>query len=331
MSNWFTHLFGFNETSSKVVQQNIVLEGDKLRSRANNKVYQFGSLEVVSLQDLRNRSNLTPGLNRNTIGEVIGDVQHYHLFPENQGACFQAASQFNLLEMVHPGITPEDGITGYENDLTQGPACAIACGAGTVYRNYFVRLENQLGQTKEKQIDCLNLIGEYFNNQEQRLWTIKNGYALATLEGLDKITSKLRRFSTSNYEHVKGLLQIGIQHDTEVTISNYAQIVTQIYCSALPVSYSNVETNKWEAFSRLVLEAMYEATMLASIENCLRTGNNRLYLTLVGGGAFGNPYGWIADSIVQALNKYKYGGLEIRFISYGKSNQVVKNIIERAE
>ena len=34
-------------------------------------------------------------------------------------------------------MTPEDGVTGYAWDKTQGPCCAIACGASTIYRNYF--------------------------------------------------------------------------------------------------------------------------------------------------------------------------------------------------
>ena len=32
---------------------------------------------------------------------------------------------------------PEDGVTLYAADPTQGPACALACAAGSVYRNYF--------------------------------------------------------------------------------------------------------------------------------------------------------------------------------------------------
>jgi hypothetical protein len=32
---------------------------------------------------------------------------------------------------------PEDGVTVYAADPTQGPACALACAAGSVYRNYF--------------------------------------------------------------------------------------------------------------------------------------------------------------------------------------------------
>ena len=68
---------------------------------------------------------------------VTGDVQQMHQSPENAGALFQVASQFNLLEMVSPTVTPEDGVTRYQHDRTQGPACAIAAGAATIYRNYF--------------------------------------------------------------------------------------------------------------------------------------------------------------------------------------------------
>ena len=32
---------------------------------------------------------------------------------------------------------PEYGVTLYAADPTQGPACALACAAGSVYRNYF--------------------------------------------------------------------------------------------------------------------------------------------------------------------------------------------------
>ncbi len=52
-------------------------------------------------------------------------------------AVFQVASQFNCLEMVGPKVRPEDGISRYAADATQGPACALACPAATVFRNYF--------------------------------------------------------------------------------------------------------------------------------------------------------------------------------------------------
>ena len=37
------------------------------------------------------------------------------------GALFQVASQFNLLEMVSPRVTPEDGVTRYQHDRTPDP------------------------------------------------------------------------------------------------------------------------------------------------------------------------------------------------------------------
>jgi len=94
------------------------------------------------------------------------------------------ASQFNLLETVSPSVTPERGVGIYENDCTQGPACAISAGAGTIYRNYFARVNGRTGQSATNQIDCLADIGAAMGNSDNRLWEMRNGYALATESGL---------------------------------------------------------------------------------------------------------------------------------------------------
>jgi hypothetical protein len=65
---------------------------------------------------------------------VTGDVRHMHQLPENSGASFQVAFRFNLLEMASPDVMPEHGVTRYQYDRTQGPACAIAAGAATIYQ-----------------------------------------------------------------------------------------------------------------------------------------------------------------------------------------------------
>ena len=57
----------------------------------------------------------------------------------------------------------------------------------------------------------------------------------------------------------------------------------------------------WEPFARMVLEATYEATLYAALENYMKTKNNKVYLTLVGGGVFGNDVKWILDSIKKAV------------------------------
>lgn len=55
--------------------------------------------------------------------------------------------------------------------------------------------------------------------------------------------------------------------DTEVTTSESHHLVTQAYCSAVPVGYSPHSPDLWEPFARLVLEASYEATLRAVMLN----------------------------------------------------------------
>lgn len=73
------------------------------------------------------------------LAHVLGVSSEQHL--QYPGALFQAASQFNLLEFASPTLTPEDGIADYVFDATQGPDCAVACFAGTAYRNYLLHPE----------------------------------------------------------------------------------------------------------------------------------------------------------------------------------------------
>jgi hypothetical protein len=138
---WFQQLTGFEEQSSEQVRQNLSVEGPYLTSKVNGRRFQAGHLETPTLSELR-RATPDPASYQSNLrlSELVADVQDLHANPRNAHAFFQAASQFNLLEMVSPEVTPEAGIDGYEHDHTQGPACAIACGAGTIYRNYFVPL-----------------------------------------------------------------------------------------------------------------------------------------------------------------------------------------------
>jgi hypothetical protein len=72
------------------------------------------------------------------VRSIVGESRSMHSEAAYAGAVFQAASQFNYLEFPSPSCTPEHGIGQYEHDKTQGPACAIACAAGTAYRNYLL-------------------------------------------------------------------------------------------------------------------------------------------------------------------------------------------------
>lgn len=326
---WFKKLTGFNEESPENVREKLLLDGSNLVSKVNGKTFQFGGLKTPTLSELRAEA-LPTEIFKDVIRitEIVRDVQLLHADPENENALFQVASQFNLLEMVGPEVTPERGVDIYEHDYTQGPACAIACGAGTIYRNYFAQVKGRIGQTFDNQFDCLELIGKELNNDELQLWTMRNGYALASQSGLEAINTRLNSLSELEREELKGKLKIGLQWHTEVTFSENRQLVSQAFCSALPVAYSHVSPAYWEDFARLILEATYEATLYAALINYEKTNCNKVYLTLVGGGAFGNSFYWIAESLTKALNKFRNTPLDVRIVSYGKSNPRIQELIK---
>ncbi len=289
-----------------------------------------GWLETPSLADLRERvRSARPGEGNISVREVVANVQDLHVDASNSDALFQVASQFNLLEMVSPDITPERGVGIYEYDHTQGRACAIAAGAGTIYRNYFAPTKGHIGQSESNQIDCLADLGKSLGNTDSRLWNMQNGYALGTGNGLAEISRRLRAASEKELDGLRNMLRIGIQWNTQVTIKDSAHLVSQVYCSAVPVAYSNYSADLWEDFARLVLEASYEAAICTAILNWSSTGNNRVFLTLLGGGAFGNKTDWITDAISRTLKRYEKWNLDVAIVSYGSSNQHVQQLVEQ--
>jgi len=319
---WFKQLTGFNEESPEQVRRNLKIVDDTFVSSANNKQFGFGKLQVATLSELKAQS-LPREIFKDKIkvSEIIADVQSLHEDVENSNALFQAASQFNLLEMVGPHIMPENGIDRYQEDYTQGPACAIACGAGTIYRNYFVNVNGQIGQTKNNQINCLDKVAKILDNETAKYWRMQNGYAMFDQEGLLSLNKKLASLSTTEREELKNNLKTGIQWNTEVTSSITRHKVSQIYCSALPVAYCRPESIYWESFARIILEATYESTLYAALINMDMNESNKVYLTLVGGNAFGNEENWILESMQQALKKFKNIPLDVYVVSYKKSNQ----------
>ncbi len=191
---------------------------------------------------------------------VSGDVRRMHGAPEHADALFQVASQFNMLEIVGPDVTPEDGVTRYQHDHTQGPACAIAAGAATIYRNYFAPVGDGIGQTRARQIDGLADMGAALSVALGRpvgaLWSMRNGYALGTSEGLAAIGDHLRSASEGERDRLRALLRIGVHADVEVTDGAVTDggsadrpRVSQAFCSALPVAYSRQPAALWAPFA----------------------------------------------------------------------------------
>lgn len=333
--DWFEKLTGFREIDYEETRALLEVEGGSLLSRVNGTRYGIGALELVSLRALRERAKSSgdlPGRIKTRV--VTGDVRRMHQTPENAGALFQVASQFNLLEMISPAVTPEHGVTRYQNDPTQGPVCAIAAGAATIYRNYFVPIEGSHGQTAERQLDGLAHLGlalsDGLNLHIGELWTMQNGYALATKAGLDAIGGYLGTLTPDEIDILRGTLRVGIHRDVEVTEAAGPDRprVSQAFCSALPVAYGRVPPAHWQPFASLVLEAAYEATMWATLLNAQRGASNVVFLTLLGGGAFGNDRNWIQAAVRRALEMMRPFALEVRLVSYGSPSNELLAIAE---
>lgn len=328
--DWFEKLTGFREAGYEETRARLAVEDGKLISRANGARYGIGALELVSLQALRDRAQSGGALaGKIKMSVVRGDARGMHRSPENAGALFQVASQFNLLEMASPDITPEQGVTRYQSDPTQGPACAMAAGAATIYRNYLAPVGGSPGQTAKRQLDGLADVGEALSRATKLpvgdLWTMQNGYALGRQVGLRAIAQYLGTLADDPMDILRGKLRIGLHRDVEVTDAAGPDRphVSQAFCSALPVAYTPVPPMHWEPFALLVLEAAYEATLWAAVLNAQRGISNVAFLTLLGGGAFGNRSTWIHAALRRALTLLTAYNLDVRLVSYGTPSQEI--------
>ena len=333
--DWFEKITGFRETGYEETRAQLEVEGESLRSRVNGARYGIGQLELISLQALRERAKSStnpPGRIKTSV--VTGDVRRMHRAPENAGALFQVASQFNLLEMASHHVTPEHGVTRYEADPTQGPACAIAAGAATIFRNYFAATEGGVGQTATRQLDGLADLGAALSGgmglPVGELWTMRNGYALATQTGLEAIARHLTTLTADQVDILRGKLRIGIHRDVEVTEAAGPDRprVSQAFCSALPVAYSPLPRANWRPFASLVLEAAYEATMWAAVLNAQRGASSVVFLTRLGGGAFGNESSWIEAAMRRALEMMRPFPLDVRLVSYASPSREILAIAD---
>ena len=143
---------------------------------------------------------------------------------------------------------------------------------------------------------------------------------------------ELRGADATTLDDLRGLLRIGLQSDVEATDGPApGQVVSQAFCSALPVAYGRLPASSWAPFAILVLEAAYEATLLAGVLNAARGASNRVLLTRLGGGAFGNADDWIDGAMARALEVVGDRDLDVLIVSYGRASEDLHDFVRRQE
>jgi hypothetical protein len=375
--DWFQKLFGFEEpTRSVFLKQGYSLIHSKFSSDPSRgiltrlsdeefpqeKIFHVGTFTTPTvmslheqLKELKRKCDVSvKDLNRNikqteakTDSFKFIDFEHIkidgvlEMHAKYPNAVFQAASQFNCLEFPSFHVIPEDGITAYYSDHTQGPACALACAAGTLYRNYFVcpeqlqatssSLQCSVGQSASSQINNLDELESFLDNVSNNYWEIRNGYSFSNPERLEKLNTIFSNsFVKDSFfrDSCVGRMKVGYHRQVGVVFKEddlplEEDIrVTQVYGSALSCRYSGVPNHYWEQLARIVLEGMYEGTLLVGmiemisyLLECKEKGidletiprrnsfHNHVFLTFLGGGVFGNDMKWIADAIGRSAVK----------------------------
>ncbi len=321
--DWFYEITGFTEIDYATTKSLLSVNEGSLVSARNNRRSAVGKFTLSNLRDLRNSGIECNQEKPVHVSNIVADVRKLHSDPENEGALFQVASQVNMLEMIGPDVTPEDGVTRYQFDRTQGPACAMAAGAATIYRNYFVPVGGKYGQTASNQMNGLtglaDGLGALLGKRGEDILPVRNGYALPTHANLLAIANILDEMPSEEQDRLAEYLEIGVHTDVEVTdvVAREPLLVTQAFCSAMPVAYSGIDAKYWEPLAKLVLNAAYEATLWVGLKNAMNGRSNRVLLTRLGGGAFGNRSFWIDEAMETALHKFQKSGLEIVIVSYG--------------
>lgn len=222
----------------------------------------------------------------------IGALQAYG----DQHTAYQVASQFNCLESRDPFVTP---VASYFGDPTQGPRASISAFPATLLRHYFAPAADGsrfVQVTDKRQIDLLADVCErtvaYQSNGYLTTDTINDPAAfIAALEA----NFDLIRVGV----HDRAQVVLGYNWDGSVEDSEH-RLITQVFTSTF--ARGGYEGRKFggpilDDACRYLLRAAYLGTLLAAVT----MGRTRLVLTLIGGGAFGNPHPLIWESIQWAL------------------------------
>ena len=270
--DWFEKVFGFEEPEDfQAVRGLFQVVGKGNDTTLITKPpggpprkFHVGRFETPTLAELRGRLLQQEDFQedfqdqgRLHFTHVVGNIVDVHKSPKFANAVIQAASQFNCLEMPNPYVTPEEGITGYFADETQGPMCAMMCPGGTLFRNYFV---NGVGQTQHNQLDMLTDVQEVLTPVEggSPYWFMQNGYCFPWgAQEMEELNDRLL-VERGLAEKAGSALRVGVHWDTEVKGKHR---VCQVYSAALPIAYARRNVRQMmEPLADIVLCATYEAT-----------------------------------------------------------------------
>ena len=127
-------------------------------------------------------------------------------------------------------------------------------------------------------------------------------------------------FCNSKSNQIKKNKKTHTWHGTTKHKKQTKKKCTIVFCSAVPVTYSRTPSTDWAKFAELILKGAYCGTLsAAAILSKQKKKNERIdvYLTCLGGGAFGNRSHWIQNAIQYAINQHLQYPLNVQLVHYG--------------
>lgn len=347
-NNWFSNAFLYNEVTipehlklnnksiNTVFMNNQHILGQLFRAGEYKTINEMnvGNFNLLTFKDFTYLYKNTPG--NITVGNITEDVINLHQICDPHST-FQVASQLNCLEMVRPIIIPEEGITIYRTDDSQGPKCVMQTPAAIAYRNYLYPYAGGYGQEHNRQINMADDLLQYLCSKNESInneYLYKNGYLFITKSGLILINNILQ--DNNNYSEAQSKLKIG--NHTGISLCNKKnKLVNHVLCSGLPIGYHTshyinlnnipekfihnpIDYPSWKLLSKLFLDTYYINTLLIACENNIinNSPSAPCYLTYVGGGYFEMNKSLINRAKIDACDFIKQKGLHLNVIIVNK-------------
>jgi hypothetical protein len=297
--------------------------GYLLKNGSKTDLFKTGSFQEFTIQELREQTAKISKTHSGRFNVIAGfktapnswfryyvDIGALQAEDANKDAVFQVASNFSCLEPTSISHLPEQGITNYIHDQTQGPFASLSAAPGLIYRMYYIFYNPNTDsstwrQTTNNQINLLDKVPISF--------AVTNGYL------------NLQKNNTVRPDDITAI-KIGFHENIQVThgfvvgnkhakVTNPNQIVNQVFTAAIDFGNLNAHLrNNPKAIekAKLILDAAYEGTLRAAALK----GKKKVYLTLIGGGVFCNDLSWIAQAIEKNKNFIKESGLDVTLILY---------------
>ena len=235
------------------------------------------------------------------------DVSTLQCSPDNKGCMFQAASNFNGVECISEGATPDQPnfASDYVYDRTQGPAASISAGPAALARVHAAFYDSKAspekwGQTAKHQVEMLGDVAAHF--------TVKNGYVCNKSETLKADTSK------EELQALEDKVKVLVHANVDAVYGRYSSSadridppvnICQVFCAAMNLQqgmsgFRNGSFADAATKARLLLRAAYRGTYYAAeMYRC-----PKIYLTLIGGGVFGNNQQDIEQAILDTHTEF---------------------------